>query len=237
MKKTVMITLLSAATLLLFANTADAKSFDDKTDVGVNFKSDEPTVQGENKPYKDNLALVWKPSSFQFGEQKAVGNSATFSNVIQSNQYLIVNDDRKTASTPWALKASLSELKSTDGSKSLASKLTFALSDAQSYTIGDTIGEDNDYIPNKPEASGSLGTLDPNAGITLGDGKVKAMTLVAGETTGQAVLEKKAANDVKGGVATLIKDAKLVVTDAKADQAAGESFTGYVTWTLDDLQP
>lgn len=237
MKKTVMITLLSAAALLLFANTADAKSFDDKTDVGVNFKSDEPTVQGENKPYKNNLALVWKPSSFQFGEQKAVGNSATFSNTVQGNQHLIVNDDRKTASTPWALKASLSELKSTDGSKSLASKLTFTLGDAQSYKIGDTIGEDNDYIPNKPEASGSLGALDANAGITLGDGKVKAMTLEAGGATGQAILEKKAANDVKGGVATLITDAKLVVTDAQADQAAGESFTGYVTWTLDDLQP
>ena len=236
MKKTVMITLLSAAALLLFASTADAKSFDDKTDVGVNFKSDDPTIPGENKPYKNNLALVWKPSSFQFGEQKAVGNSATFSNTISGNQYLIVNDDRQTVSTPWALKASLSELKSTDGTKTLASKLMFTLGDAQSYNIGDDIGDDNDYKPTKPGAEGSLGALDANAGITLGDGKVKTMTLEAGLADGQAVLEKKTANDVKGGVATLITGAKLVVTDAQKDNASGESFTGHVTWTLDDLQ-
>ncbi|MBP2100410.1 WxL domain-containing protein [Enterococcus rivorum] len=237
MKKTLMITLLSATALTLFATSAEAKSFDEKTDVGVNFKSDEPTNPGDNKPYKDNLSLVWKPASFQFGEQKAVGNSATFSNTVTGKQYLIVNDDRKANSTPWKLSAKLSELKSADGSKTLASKLTFNLGDMQSYTIGTTIGEDNDFVPNKPDASGALGTLDPNAGITLGDGKVKTMTLEAGSTTGSSILEKKVANDVKGGVATLITDTKLVVTDAKADQAAGESFTGYVTWTMDDLQP
>lgn len=237
MKKLVMVTLLSTAALTVFATNADAKSFDDKTDVGVSFKSDEPTVPGENKPYKDNLSLVWKPSSFQFGEQKAVGNSATFSNTVEGNQYLVVNDDRKAASTPWKLSAQMSELKSKDGTKSLASKLTFDLGAAQSYNIGSVIGEDNDYVPNKPDATGALGTLDPAAGITLGDGTSKTMTLEAGKTAGQAVLEKKAANDVKGGVSTLITNAKLVVTDSKADQAAGESFTGYVTWTLDDLQP
>lgn len=237
MKKTLMITLLAATALMLFATPAEAKSFDDKTDVGVNFKSDEPTIPGENKPYKDNLALVWKPSSFQFGEQKAVGNSATFSNIVTGKQYIIVNDDRKGVSTPWKLSAKLSELKSADGSKTLASKLTFKLGDLQSYDIGNVIGEDNDFVPNKPDASGALGEINANAGITLGDGASKAITLDAGNTTGISILDKKVANENKGGVATLISETKLIVTDAKAASAAGESFTGYVTWTLDDLQP
>lgn len=238
MKKTLMITLLSAAALMLFATSADAKTFDDKTDVGVSFKSDEPTIPGENKPYKDNLSLVWKPSTFQFGEQRAVGNSATFSNTIKGNQYLVVNDDRKTTPTPWSLTAKMSDLTATDGAKTLASKLTFNLGEAKSYKITNDptdLNEDNDYKVNKPDEAGVLGALDANAGITLGDGTSKAVTLEAGNASSKVILEKKAANDVKGGVATLITDTKLVVTDAQSDSAAGESFTGYVTWTLDDL--
>ncbi|EOH96656.1 hypothetical protein UAW_01821 [Enterococcus haemoperoxidus ATCC BAA-382] len=236
MKKAVLVTLLSTAALMAFATSADAKTYEDKTDVGVNFKSDEPTIPGENKPYKNNLSLVWKPSSFQFGEQKAVGASATFNNTVVGDQYLVVNDDRQTVSTPWELKVKLSELTTADASKKLASKLTFNLNDAQAYDIGTTIGEDNDFIANKPGDEGVLKALDPNAGITLGDGKVKSLSVEAGATTQQPVLVKAKANDIKGGVSTLIKDVKLVVTDAQADKASGESFTGQVSWTLDDLQ-
>ncbi|WP_348921391.1 WxL domain-containing protein [Enterococcus rotai] len=236
MKKLVMMSLLSATALMLFAPKADAKSFEDKTDVGVSFKSDDPTIPGENKPYKNNLSLVWKPSSFQFGEQKSVGASATFSNTVAGNQYLIVNDDRQAASTPWSLNVKLSEMTTADASKKLASKLMVTLNDAQKYDIGTEIGEDNDFVPNKPDAT-SLSALDANAGITLGDGKVKTLTVEAGNTTGQAVLVKKTANDIKGGVSTLISGVKLVVTDAAKDGAAGETFAGKVTWTLDDLQP
>lgn len=236
MKKLGTITLLSAAALIFFATPADAKKFDDKTDVGINFKSDEPTIPGENKPYKDNLSLVWKPSSFQFGEQKAVGNSATFSNIVEGNQYIIVNDDRKVASTPWSLNASLSQLTDVSSDKVLPSKLTFTLGTAQSYDIGTNIGTDNDYIPNNPEVAGVLGKLHEDAGITLGNGTSKDISLEAGITAGTMILGKQTANDIKGGVATLITNTKLVVTDAKAANAAGKTYTGYVTWTLDDLQ-
>lgn len=235
MKKAVMITLFSSAALMMFATSADAKSFEDKTDVGVSFKSEEATVPGENTPFKNNLSLVWKPSSFQFGEQKAIGNIATFNNVIEEDQYLIVNDDREVVSTPWSLKANMSKLLSTDGEKELASKLVFNVGAAQSYTIGTEIGKDNDFIPAKPTTA--LGELDAEAGITLGDGQTNVVTLEAGAATGQAILTKAEANDIKGGVATKISNTKLVVTDSKADEAAGESFTGYITWTLDDLQP
>ncbi|EOH96677.1 hypothetical protein UAW_01842 [Enterococcus haemoperoxidus ATCC BAA-382] len=235
MKKLVMMSLLSATALMLFAPKADAKSFEDKTDIGVSFKSDDPTIPGENKPFKNNLSLVWKPTSFQFGEQKAVGASATFSNTVKGNQYLIVNDDRSAATTSWSLNVKLSEMTTADASKTLASKLMVNLNDAQKYDIGSEIGEDNDFVPNKPDAT-SLSALDANAGITLGDGKAKTLTIEAGNTTGQAVLVKKTANAVKGGVSTLISDVKLVVTDAAKDEAAGESFAGTVSWTLDDLQ-
>ncbi|WP_348921000.1 WxL domain-containing protein [Enterococcus rotai] len=238
MKKTLMITLLSSAALMLFATSADAKTFDDQTDVGVSFKSDDPTVIGDNQPFKDNLSLVWKPSAFQFGEQTAVGNSATFSNTVEGNQYLVVNDDRADdALTGWKLTAKMSELKSASGAKTLASKLTFNLGTAQAYRITDDptkLNDKNDYIVNKPDTEGVLTELE-DAGIKLGDGASKSIELVAGDTTSKTILGKETANGTKGGVATLIKDTKLVVADAEKDNAAGESFTGTVTWTLDDL--
>ncbi|WP_375180056.1 WxL domain-containing protein [Enterococcus rotai] len=238
MKKTLMITLLSSAALMLFATSADAKTFDDQTDVGVSFKSDGPNDPGKNIPYKDNLSLVWKPAAFEFGEQKAVGNSATFSNIVKGNQYVVVNDDRADdALTGWKLSAKMSELKSASGAKTLASKLTFNLGDAESYRITDdptVLNDKNDYIVNDPNTSGVLGKLE-DAGIKLGDGASKSIELVAGDTTTKTILGKETANGTKGGVATLIKDTKLVVADAEKDNAAGESFTGTVTWTLDDL--
>lgn len=242
MKKTIMITLLSSAALMMFATNADAKSFDDRSDVGVSFKSEDPTIPGENKPYKDNLSLVWKPNSFEFGEQKAVAGIATFNNNVEGKQYLVVNDDRPDASLPaWTLSAKLSEMKATDGSDTkVASKLMYTLGDAQSYDIGTTIDPiTNDYIapnPSTEEGASSLDTLAADSKITLG-GTNQAMTLEAGGKTSQVVMQKTEATATKGGYATLIKDTKLVVTDAKTANAAGKKFSGQVTWTLDDLQP
>lgn len=244
MKKLVMISLVSTAALMMFAKPADAKTFDDKTDVGVSFKSDDATIPGENKPYKDNLSLVWKPNSFEFGEQKAVGGIATFNNTSDAvePQYLVVNDDRPLATLPqWTLSAKLSEMKSTDkAATTLASKLTYTLGDVQSYDIGNVIDPaTNDYVapnPSKPEGENSLGILAADAKIQLG-GTNQVMTLEAGNTTSQSVMQATEDKTVKGGYATQVKNTKLIVTDAKADKAAGKSFTGQVTWTLDDLQP
>ncbi|WP_207694465.1 hypothetical protein DOK67_0001070 [Enterococcus sp. DIV0212c] len=239
MKKTIMISLLSTAAMMMFATSADAKSFDDNTDVGVSFKSDEPTTPGDNKPYKDNLSLVWKPSSFEFGQQKAVGGVATFNNTVEGKQYLVVNDDRgdETLST-WDLKAKFSEMKSADGKTKLTSKLVYGLGDLQSYDIGTTIDpETNDFIAPNPatdEGASSLGTLPSDSKVVLGG---NTMTLEAGSTTATTVMNKTEATKTKGGYATLIKDVKLVATDAKKNLASGKSFTGQVTWTLDDLQP
>ncbi|EOH96636.1 hypothetical protein UAW_01801 [Enterococcus haemoperoxidus ATCC BAA-382] len=237
MKKTILVTLLSASAMMLFATSADAKTFGDTTDVGVSFKSDEATIPGENQPFANNISLIWKPGNFEFGEQKAVGASATFNNISTDKQYLVVNDDRQLDSVPaWDLKAQLSDLTATDGTK-LTSKLIYTLEDAQSYDIGEVDPNTNDFTPKNPASDSTvLGTLDPDSKIVLAGGK-KSMTLEAGQTTAQAAIQKTEANAIKGGVATQIKDIKLVVTDPKADDAAGKAFTGTVNWTLDDLQP
>ncbi|WP_348921151.1 hypothetical protein [Enterococcus rotai] len=235
-KQLVLVSLLSAATVTMFATSADAKTFDDKSEVGVQFKSDDPTVPGENKPYKDNLSLVWKPNSFEFGQQKAVAGIATFNNTVTGDQYLVVNDDRPTESTgAWTLSAKMSDLVS-DATKLSGAKLTYTLEDAQSYDIGAVDPSTNDFTPSNPaEDKTVLGTLDPNAAITLGDNGSKNISLDAGSTTGKNIIAKTTANDVKGGVASKVTNVKLVVTDTKGAQAAGKSFTGSVTWTLDDL--
>ncbi|WP_086314565.1 hypothetical protein A5821_002147 [Enterococcus sp. 7F3_DIV0205] len=238
-KQLVMISLLSAAAVTMFATSADAKTFDDKTDVGVQFKSDDPTIPGENKPYKDNLSLIWKPNSFEFGQQKAVAGIATFNNTITGDQYLVVNDDRPTETTgAWKLTAKMSKLVSdaTDTKGLEGAKLTYTLDAAQSYDIGQVDPSTNDFTPKNPADDKTvLGTLDPNAAIQLGDGTSTDMTLEAGSTTGKEVIAKTAANKVKGGVATKVTNVKLVVTDTKGAKAAGKSFSGSVTWTLDDL--
>lgn len=233
MKKFMIMGLLSVSTLAMFASTADAQTKEDKTDVGVSFKSDGANDNGENKPFKNNLSLVWKPTAFTFGEQKAVGGVATYNNTIKDNQYLIVNDDRTdaTAGSQWLLSAKLSDMVASDETK-LTSNITFNLGDAQKYTIGTAIDPDtNDYIPAVPDAS-SLSSLDSTAGITIGDNQVKAVSLEAGATAPVALMSKKTKNTVTGGVATQISDTKLVVKDSK--NAAGKSFKGSVTWTLDD---
>lgn len=232
LKKTVMVTLFSAAALLLFAAPADAVKSDDKTDVGVSFKADEPITPGENGPYKDNLALIWKPTEFAFGEQKAVANKATFNGIVSGEQYVVINDDRADAVTnPWKLSTKLTALVASDNTDLAGASLAIEFEDPEAYDIGTDIDTDtNDYKANKPDSS-SLSALLPNSDIVLNSNTV---TLVAAGTA-EDILEKTTANAVKGGVSAKIKSTKLTVLDSSA--AAGKSFKGQVIWTLDDLQP
>ena len=247
MKKAIMVTLLSSAALMLFAAPADAaEKKTTTTDVGVSFKNDAPTIPAEDmKPYKNNLAVVWKPGSFQFGEQTAVAGTAIFNNIKGDNggtaannntelsQYLVVNDDRELKTegknSAWALRADMSALKTVDGAAELqAAKLTMDLNAPKMYDIGTAIDpKDNDFVANEPWTAGVLTDFDSKSGIEL----APTATLEAAGTSKVDIFTKKTANDFRSGVATTIQNVKLHVTDAKQD---GKAFTGTITWTLDD---
>lgn len=233
MKKLVLTTLLASSALMIFAKPANAEEVSkDSTDVGIRFETDGPVKPGPG-PYKDNLALIWTPSAFDFGKQKATANIATFSNTVVGDQYLVVNDDRALegetdgTTSAWKLTATMSELVSKDTTKAeLPAKLTFSLGDIESYDIGDVDEETNDYYPNPVE--GNLGKLAENSDTIVS----KSVSLEAGNTTAVALMGKTKANAVKDGFATKLSDTKLVVTSGK--DAAGKNFKGTVNWSLDN---
>ncbi|MBO0439834.1 MULTISPECIES: WxL domain-containing protein [Enterococcus] len=238
MKKILFTTLLASSALLIFAKPANAEEVgNEQTDLGIRFDTDGPVKPGPG-PFKDNLALVWTPSKFDFGRQAATANIATYSNTVAGDQYIVVNDDRQGTETggegtravttsAWKVTASLSKLVSKDSSATeLPSKLTFTLGDAQSYDIGEVDPDTNDFLPNPIE--GNLGTLaDPN-NITVS----KSVTLEAGNTTATNIIAKTQADAVKGGFATKLSDTKLTVTTGTG--AAGKAFKGSVNWSLDN---
>lgn len=238
MKKILFTTLLASSALLIFAKPANAEEVgSEQTDLGIRFDTDGPVKPGPG-PFKDNLALVWTPSNFDFGRQAATANIATYSNTVAGDQYVVVNDDRQGTETgggetraettsAWKVSATLSKLVSKDSSATeLPSKLTFTLGDPQSYDIGEVDPDTNDFLPNPVE--GNLGTLaDPN-NIVVG----KSVTLEAGNTTATNIIAKTQADAVKGGFATKLTDTKLTVTTGTG--AAGKAFKGSVNWSLDN---
>ncbi|WP_430602050.1 hypothetical protein IGJ02_002259 [Enterococcus sp. DIV0724b] len=241
MKKILFTTLLASSALLIFAKPANAEEVgSEQTDLGIRFDTDGPVKPGPG-PFKDNLALVWTPSKFDFGRQSATANIATYSNTVAGDQYVVVNDDRKgtVAETPeeggtraettsaWKVTASMSKLVSKDSSATeLPSKLTFSLGDPQAYDIGEVDPDTNDYLPNPVE--GNLSALTDPSNIVIG----KNVTLEAGNTTGTNIIAKTQADTVKGGFATKLTDTKLTVTTGTG--AAGKAFKGSVNWSLDN---
>ncbi|EOL49879.1 hypothetical protein [Enterococcus caccae] len=241
MKKILFTTLLASTALLIFAKPANAEEVGkEQTDLGIRFETDGPNKPGSG-PFKDNLALVWTPSKFDFGRQAATANIATYSNTVEDEQYIVVNDDRQgteaggegegetkaSTTSAWKVTATLSKLVSKDNSATeLPSKLTFTLGDPQSYDIGEVDPDTNDFLPNPIE--GNLGKLsDPN-NIIVG----KSVTLEAGNTTATNIIAKTKADAVKGGFATKVTDTKLTVTTGTG--AAGKAFKGSVDWSLDN---
>lgn len=236
MKKILFTTLLASSALLIFAKPANAEEVgNEQTDLGISFDTDGPVKPGEG-PFKDNLALVWTPSKFDFGRQSATANIATYSNTVAGDQYVVVNDDRKGTATEengeektsaWKVTATLSKLVSKDSSATeLPSKLTFTLGNPQSYDIGEIDPDTNDFLPNPIE--GNLGTLANPNNIVVG----RNVTLEAGNTTGTNIIAKTQEDSVKGGFATKLSDTKLTVTTGTG--AAGKAFKGSVNWSLDN---
>ncbi|MFD2307027.1 WxL domain-containing protein [Enterococcus termitis] len=256
MKKAILATLLSATALTLLAVPADAATKKTETDIGVQFKSDDPTVESGMKPYRNNLSVVFKPSSFEFGEVKSQPGSMILNNIKGANaglgekidpkgSYLVVNDDRDITKQPneelgaWTLTAQLSELQTADKTAKLSNaKLDFKLDGLKKYDISASpLDSENDYIPLKPWESDKdskpvVTDFAPEDvhGVGIPDA-TKVLTLEAGVNQQVAILTKEKANKYNKGVITSIRDVKLSVIDA--DQK-DQSFKGTITWTLDD---
>lgn len=258
MKKLVMISLASVAAMMLYAKPADAIVREDNTDVGVSFKSNDDTIPGKG-PYKDNLALVWKPNAFQFGEQTAVAGTSTYNGVATKEpQYLVVNEDRPTDKiSTWDLKATMSELQVKGvQAEGVSASLEFKMNELTEYNIGSKLNEENDYDAPNPSknpdqengtdvpGTGRLslgGAVDSDAtGVNLGgtladDKKSSTVKLEGNGQTSVVVMSKyKADYKEKGGYATEITDKKLTIVTSNASNLAGKKMSGVVTWTLND---
>jgi len=236
LKKVLLTALATTAVLGLAAVPAHADEISkETTDLGIKFDTDGENKPGEG-PFKDNLAIAWAPSKMDFGSQKATGNIATYNNTITKPQYLVVNDDRKSANdelSGWKVTATLSNFTTgKEGEKNLAAKLTFKLGDVQKYDIGEIVPGTDDYAP-APLDDKSLTTFTPDDSIELGDkNQSKDVSLEANGTSSAAILAKNTTNKLNGGFATEIKDTKLVVTTDK--ESAGKSYKATLAWSLDN---
>ncbi|MBP1042454.1 WxL domain-containing protein [Vagococcus sp. BWB3-3] len=223
----------SATTALAAENSASKTS----TDVGIGFKSDKDNEPTEG-PFKDNLALVFRPTEFQFGQSNKAGTASTFNNTRTGRQYIVVNDDRKGADKgqAWVVKAELSEL--TSGAETLANAtLTFGNGAPKlfDYVLGTTPHPSkDDYIPadvNDQDNGDQATSLKP---IAAGDTTYTAVSgsLTAGGKTQVAILSKDATDATKvGGIAYQMENVKLEVVDTS--NLGGKSFEGTMTWTLE----
>lgn len=243
-KQLAIVSLLSVAAVSMLATSANAAEVSNETtEVGVEFKSSDGTEIGKG-PFKDNLALVFKPSTFQFGKQEATAGIATFQNTIKKPQYLVVNDDRPLDPTEnnlskWTLTSQLSEITTGTETTGLNAKLTYTLGTATEYKIGDNMNATgDDYLPNNPEKNPTDALGGPlNLGtekLQLGDGTSSTVSLEAGAASTTDVIAKTEATTKKVGVASKVENVKLVVTNAERSGAAGKTYAGTVTWSLDD---
>lgn len=232
---------LTAVSTTTFAAEDKNSGTEANTDIGIGFGKG-PNA-GTDGPFKDNLAMVFRPENFKFGTKNAAGSNAnTFSNQTEGRQYLVVNDDRNDESKGqgWTMTGQMTALKS--GTTELTNaKLSFG-SDSSSlftYTLGTEYDEvKQDYIPAEVNDNADGSQAASLAALAAGE-KDKYITPV---TTLQAgggaveVFQKTTADSQKGGVAYQMENVKLnIVNDSSL---AGKQFVGSVTWVLGkDVKP
>ncbi|MGX7151274.1 WxL domain-containing protein [Enterococcus ureasiticus] len=245
-KQLAIVSLLSVAAVSMLATSANAAEVSNETtDAEISFNTGKGTDPGKG-PFKDNLSLVFKPSTFQFGKQDATAGISTFYNTVTDpkKQYLVVNDDRPLDPTTknlskWTLTAKLSAMTTGTEKEGLNAKLSYTLGAATEYKIGETMTTNgDDYIPNDPETNSTEALGGPlNVGtekLKFGDGTSSTVTLEAGASSTTDVIAKTDVTTKKVGVASKVDNVKLIVTNAEKSGAAGKTYKGTVTWSLDD---
>lgn len=206
-----------------------------KSGTEVEVKLDQGGVDPTVGPYYKRLAIVWKPEKFTF-TGKTGATVLSNSNPNKDNQYIVINDDRRTTGTEdfanakWKLTGSLSNLDNTNTAASqseLVGKMTFTTNALESYDIGPTETKSDgsiDYVP-APHVKGSAAVTDTAFSLQ------PSFVLPSDESEVEIMQKTGAAADAeKRGVQTNLGNSTLDITNQV--QSAG-TYQGWITWSLD----
>lgn len=224
MNKKTLGTLVLAMTVgaALLPMSADAAT-ESQTGASIGFNSGPDTpLPG---PYDNSLSLVNRPTAFNFGKTNEVSAlTQTFNQELKGEQHIGVFEDRSDDLGAWAVNASFSDLVDSEGTP-LISSLSFNSEKMKSFDI------ERNAEGELPTEIASLGTLTPyTAGKVTG---VKRVELKAGGDSATIMTAKADAG--KGGFASQIRNVQLSVKGGQeALMTSSKSFTGAITWSIDD---
>lgn len=218
-KKKLVAGLLASASVLgicLSGGTALATEVSSQdTEVGIGFGEHIKGVPGD-------LEIKWLPKEFNFGSGHTpdAANSKSYSAEGAAKKYIVVSDARDDLPqyNQWMVTASLSKLQTTGGNELAGAELSFD-------------GEVKGYAGNKaPEDPSSVIAADPAKHTAV---VVASPTLAQGGAA-EKVMEDdgKGTSSYKGKTAMEMTNIKLTVPGGVALENA--SYTGKVTWSLDD---
>lgn len=227
MKRT-LVTALTVTTLgLIGAGAAQAAEVDNAdTEVGIGFV--DAHIPGD----KDgDLQLRWVPKKLDFGKYNDVNGKYTeFSEVSGNSYYVVVRDTRKDDPTgtsndtnKWKVNAKLGEIKNaTAPTKKLTKAQLFFDSKAKGY-----VGEDDpNTVASTIKDAGTHATSTGSKTPT-----VTAKTQLEAGGAGKTLMVQNN-QDASADWAASLENIKLGVGGKQGEK--GLSYSGTLTWTLDD---
>ncbi|MGM0338862.1 WxL domain-containing protein [Enterococcus sp. AZ007] len=222
-KKKLVAGLLASASVLgicLSGGTALAAVQEEDTTVGIGFKDH------TNPPPKGDLSIQWLPKALTFGEGHDVNTGVkAFDETSTTPKYVVINDGRaENGIEEWSLSAKLSKLVTSENHELDGAKLEF-MNTKMAYDGGTAHPDTTNVVAARTEHTA---TILGNAGV---------VELDAGNATAVGVMQDKGdatkTSSYKGKTATQLSGIKLSVPGNKA--VANKSYTGTVTWSLDDV--
>ncbi len=200
----------------------------EETKVEVKLFEDDGNNPGKG-PFKDRLAIVWKPNAFTFaGTATNAKTDLINNNPKKGTQVVTVNDDRETI-TPWELSAKLSNLTSSGGN--LASVMTITTNEKlYHYDMGDPVKDaaGNLELERVPVDHENHQEIAGGATVSLTD----SIRLDAGGSKMPVIKKTDSTALTNGnGVTGYVGDSKLTIADGVA--AAAGTYEGVIEWTLE----
>ena len=257
MKKSILSTiLLSGLVLSVAAPIASAEATEvDKasTDVEVVLEKEDDGHNEGNGDYFGKLAIVWKPTRFQY--QGKTSNNDIFmanNNEFKERNFIAVNDDRRDEGTPgnpqdgdqpaegtWKLSGKLNELTHSYSGKELDARLNIKPEAPYIYNIGESFVDAKGNRRYEPKP-----IPNPHTSETLisADGDLKDVYDLKSDFTleskGDAIqfLSKKDdvafKNDGRSGIFTNLGNNSITVLGDSGKESG--VYNGTITWTLED---
>lgn len=231
-KKVVGTLVLAMATGAAFLPTTAHATNTDKTGVGIGFSSGPNTIVPG--PYDKQLSLINRPTSFQFGAtNESSATTRVYNKVVEGKQYIAAFEDRPDGErTAWKLMAQLSPLLTgaeKQGENGLQATLSFNTADISSFSMD----KDKDTGLFPIVAPAITDSLTPYAGDKVAG--FTNVSLKAGADSATPIMTA-AADTGKGGFASEVKNVQLLVNGKQEALTNGKTFSGTVTWTLDDTK-